>query len=116
MWTLAHAHGVLLALLQIAFAASLHVLGAQLEAEPEGLGLASRALGAAMVLMPLGFFLGGLRIYGGDPSLGVFLVPIGAVALLVALGLIAAAVRSTRRQWASQDQAPSPPDSADAKP
>ena len=102
MWTLAHAHGVLLALLQIAFAATLHILRAGEVAgqAQEGLGIASRALGAAMVLMPLGFFLGGLRIYGGDPSLGVFLVPVGAIALLVAIGLIAAAVRSARRGWA----------------
>jgi hypothetical protein len=35
--------------------------------------------------MPLGFFLGGVVTYGGDPSLGVLLVPVGAALLLIAI-------------------------------
>ena len=91
MWTLAHAHGVLLALVQIGFAATVHL-------SPGWTGgtraLASRSLMAALVLMPLGFFLGGVIIYGGDPGLGVLLVPIGAVALFVGVLLTARGVGS----------------------
>ena len=35
--------------------------------------------------MPLGFFLGGILNFEGDPSLGILLVPIGGVCLLYAL-------------------------------
>ena len=51
--------------------------------------MASRALVAAGVLLPLGFFLGGLVYYGGDPGLGIVLVPIGAILLIAALISIA---------------------------
>jgi hypothetical protein len=33
------------------------------------------------ILLPLGFFLGGVVTYGGDPGLGVWLVPIAALLL-----------------------------------
>ena len=33
--------------------------------------------------MPGGFFLGGTFIYGGDPGLGIFLLPIGAFMLFI---------------------------------
>ena len=49
------------------------------------------------VLMPVGFFLGGVWIYGGDPGLGVLLVPIGAAALFVAVALTARGVSSSAR-------------------
>ena len=77
MFTLAHAHGVLLSLVHLAFAATLYV------ARPRGglVVLASRGLSVALVLLPLGFFLGGFGIAGGDPGPGVVLVPIGATAL-----------------------------------
>ena len=39
--------------------------------------------------MPAGFFLGGTIIYGGDPGLGIILLPIGAVLLLIAVLLTA---------------------------
>jgi hypothetical protein len=82
MWTLAHAHGVGLSLVQIGFAASLsEVTGARLVH-------ASRLLNAASVLIPLGFFLGGVTTYEADPGLGVLLVPIGALALVIALALV----------------------------
>ena len=44
---------------------------------------------AATVLLPLGFFLGGVTIYGGDPEIGAALIPIGAMSLLVAVWLTA---------------------------
>lgn len=86
LWTLAHAHGTLLALLNIAFAlslASLPGLGATARS------LASRFLVAATVLLPAGFFLGGAVVHEGDPGLGVLLVPPAALFLLVAVFLIA---------------------------
>jgi hypothetical protein len=86
LWTLAHAHGTLLALVQIAFAAGLGQFGVW----PEGrLKLASFFLIDALVLLPAGFFLGGIGLSETDPSPGVYLVPIGALLLLIAVGLIA---------------------------
>ena len=82
MWTLAHAHGVGLSLLQVAFAVSVKLMAA------EHLRNASRLLNAATVLIPLGFFLGGVNTYEADPGFGILLVPIGALALLVALAMI----------------------------
>jgi hypothetical protein len=49
----------------------------------------SKCLTAASVLVPGGFFLGGIAFYSGDPGIGVILVPAGAVLLLAALYRIA---------------------------
>ena len=46
------------------------------------------------VLMPLGFFLGGVLNSEGDPSLGILLVPPGALLLIVALVRAALAPRA----------------------
>ena len=46
---------------------------------------AGAALMGASILVPAGFFLGGTIIYGGDPGLGIFLLPLGAILLLLAL-------------------------------
>lgn len=79
MWRLAHAHGTLLALLHVAY-------GLTVRAVPSaGRGLTSASLGAALLLIPGGFFLGGVAVHGGDPSVGIALVPAGFVALVVAL-------------------------------
>ncbi len=86
MWTLAHAHGTLLALVHVAFAVTLpHITGWR----DSSRRLASASLKAASVLLPGGFFLGGLVTYGGDPGVGVFLVPVGAVALFIAVFITA---------------------------
>jgi hypothetical protein len=85
MWTLAHAHGTLLGLIHIAYGLTLR---ATAQARNAGT-LPTRALTGATILLPGGFFLGGLRFYAGDPGIGVALVPIGAVLLLIALALIA---------------------------
>ena len=86
MWTLAHAHGTLLALLHIAFAVSVRLLG---RPHPRMLRWASGCLTASTGLLPGGFFLGGLYIYSGDPGLGIILVPAGALLLFVAVALTA---------------------------
>ena len=91
MLTLAHAHGVLLALVHIGFAATIRAYPQQAERWKR---LASPTLIASSVLLPGGFFAGGLYIYGGDPGLGVLLVPIGGLALAVSVFLTARAVGS----------------------
>jgi len=82
MWTLSHAHGTLLALVNLAFAGSLQRWGRWAESR---LRVASHFLMDASLLIPLGFFLGGIAHSEGDPSVGVFLVPIGALLLFVAI-------------------------------
>ena len=84
MWTLAHAHGALLALVQVAFAAGALSIG---HWTPARLKVASVLLLDAALLIPLGFFLGGIGHGEGDPSVGILLVPIGALALFVGVGL-----------------------------
>jgi hypothetical protein len=85
MWTLAHAHGAGLSLLQIGFAGTL-----RLSARPDSRWtLASRLLNGAYALMPLGFFLGGIAPYEGDPGIGVWLVPLGAALLWSAVACVA---------------------------
>jgi hypothetical protein len=80
LWRLAHAHGTLLGILCLVFAA----LAERYVAAPLRPGVA-RLLRWGAVLMPLGFFLGGVLNSEGDPSLGIVLVPVGALLLVVAL-------------------------------
>ncbi len=90
LWTLGHAHGTLFSLASIAFAWTASVVRSS--------GLvknASRGTLAGLILMPLGFFLGGLDIQGGDPGLGVLLVPLGAGLMLFGtLCMVVALLRS----------------------
>ena len=86
MWTLAHAHGTLLGLVHVIFALMLRVAP---EMSPRNVRATSSALIAASVLLPGGFFLGGVVFYSGDPGLGVILVPIGAGLLLWAVFQVA---------------------------
>jgi hypothetical protein len=82
MWTLAHAHGTLLALIHIIFGLTLKVV--RVVPAPELRGI-SASLIAASLLLPGGFFLGGVAFYSGDPGLGILLVPVGAILLLTAV-------------------------------
>lgn len=85
---LAHAHGVGLSIVVIVFGAA---AAPRLEARlARHLG---RALAFAAVLVPLGFGLGALAHPEGDPGVGVFLIPLGALALLYALA------RTARAMW-----------------
>jgi hypothetical protein len=90
MWRLAHAHGTLLGAVNILFGLTLR---AGHESTFRDLRTISVSLLAASVLLPLGFFLGGVQFYGGDPGLGVLVVPVGAVLLLAALFMIASGLR-----------------------
>ena len=86
MWTLAHAHGTLLALINLAF-------GFMVRLCPDWPGrpraVASICLRSATLLMPVGFFLGGFFIYSGDPGLGILLVPVGGLMLFAGVLLAA---------------------------
>jgi hypothetical protein len=85
LWTLAHAHGTLMAVINLCFAAGLARFGRW--SEPR-LKLTSFFLLDALILIPLGFFLGGVSHSESDPSLGILLVPAGALLLFVAIGMI----------------------------
>ena len=84
MFTLAHAHGTLLALVNIAAGLTVHMVE-RFTLRPS----VSFALIWAAILLPGGFFLGGIVIYDGDPGLGVWLVPIGAALLFYSIARIA---------------------------
>jgi hypothetical protein len=84
MFTLGHAHGAALSLINIAAGLTSRALtNGQLRRST------SFCLIWATVLMPGGFFLGGFATFGGDPGLGVWLVPVGALLLLHAVGRFA---------------------------
>jgi len=85
MFTLAHAHGALIGLIHIAFAATLDRLPPSGEAMLRSLRVAAASLNASSVLLPGGFIAGGIIVHGGDPGLGILLVPPGALLLLVAV-------------------------------
>ena len=85
MLRLGHAHGALLSVLNIVFAASLPRVDLPVGARV----LASRCLAAATLLVPGGFILGGLITHGADPGLGIILLPAGAVLLLVGIFSVA---------------------------
>lgn len=77
---LGHAHGTLLSLINIAYALTVTIRPKLTTAKS-----VSPALLSSLVLVPVGFTLGALWARGGDPGIGVALVPVGAVALMFAL-------------------------------
>jgi len=83
MFRLAHAHGTLLAIVNIVFGIVVELSVVRKQAS------SSFCLIASSLLLPLGFLLGGVFIYDGDPGLGIMLVPIGALLLLVGVFLTA---------------------------
>lgn len=86
LWTLAHAHGNLLGILCL-------VMATVSERCCPATGARARmlfTLRTGALLMPVGFFLGGVLNREGDPSLAIALVPVGA------LFLIATFVRAVR--------------------
>jgi hypothetical protein len=84
MFTLAHAHGTALAFVNIA---------AGLTARNVKRITARTSVCASLVwagiLFPAGFFLGGVVTYGGDPGLGIWLVPVAAALLAYSVARIA---------------------------
>jgi hypothetical protein len=91
-FTLGHAHGTLLGVLNLAFAFSLrHARMSAIAA-----ARASFALRAVTVLLPLGFLIGGVVFYAGDPGFAIVLVPPSGVLLVIALAMIARGFSSRR--------------------
>ena len=86
MWTLAHSHGTLLSVLQIVFGLTVPRLSARTSSSQVR---ASMCLLGAGLLMPLGFFRGGLFCYSGDPGIGILLVPPGGILLLIGVASVA---------------------------
>jgi hypothetical protein len=80
LWRLAHAHGTLLGILCLVFVAL-----AERHVASEARRSVALQLTAGAVLMPVGFFLGGILSTEGDPSLGIVLVPLGGLFLVAAL-------------------------------
>lgn len=79
MWTLAHFHAAALALVNLVYVRWAASRGA------------SRALLWGSALLPLGFFLGGIAPYEGDPGIGIVVAPVGALLVLYAAGVHALA-------------------------
>lgn len=88
MWTLAHAHGIGLAVVHVFFGVMVRL---QESTPPAWCRLSSPCLIAASLLLPGGFLLAGLFLHGECPGLGIYLVPVGGVLLLIAAVLIARA-------------------------
>jgi predicted GNAT family N-acyltransferase len=104
-WRLAHAHGTLLSLVHVAFGLTLASRYAPRRVDAER---ASKLLTAATLLLPGGFLLGGFFIHGGDPGLGVLLVPFGGIALfsaiaLTARGMASGGIELREIAWGSSD-------------
>ena len=88
LWRLSHAHGTLLGILCLVFAAL-----AERHVDSKVRAAVATQLMAGAILMPLGFFLGGILNSEGDPSLGIALVPLGALLLVMALARAGGAAR-----------------------
>jgi hypothetical protein len=84
MFTLAHAHGTALALVNIAAGLTARSIES-FTIRPS----VSFCLIWAGLLFPIGFFLGGIVTYSGDPGLGIWLVPIAALLLFYSVARIA---------------------------
>ena len=89
LFRLAHTHGTLLSLVLITSALCVRLF----EVRPPAVAVGALRLGA--LLMPLGFLLGGVWHPEGDPGVGIWLVPPGA--LMVIFGAIATALASRKK-------------------
>jgi hypothetical protein len=87
MLTLGHAHGTALALVNIAAGLTARHF-ANFDFRPS----VSLTLIWAGILFPVGFILGGIVTYGGDPGLGIWLVPFAAILLFYSVISIAISV------------------------
>jgi hypothetical protein len=88
MFRLAHAHGTLFSIVNVLFALSLR---SELGRTIASIRFISACFLTAIILVPVGFFAGGLVIYDGDPGLGVMLVPVGALVFILGAARLARA-------------------------
>jgi hypothetical protein len=88
LWSLAHFHGAAFGLLNL-----IYVPWADTKALSESRRTsASRMLRVGSVAMPLGFLLGGIGHPEGDPSIGIFLSPVGGLFVIYAVAVQTLAV------------------------
>ena len=88
LWMTAHAAGVLLGILNIAFAASLSRFSSGMLRIRSSMGLV-----AANVAVPSGLFLAGLFLHDNRPGTGLLLFYIGALLLIGSLVVLAGSGR-----------------------
>lgn len=105
LWTLAHAHGTLLGLLNVGFAATAMRC---LDSEASR-ALASWLLRAGAAAVPAGFLLGGVGQSEGDPSLFIVLVPAGALLALAGALITARGALARRSDGRADDDAGAAP-------
>ena len=96
LFRLAHAHGTLLSLMLLVAAFSIN----RLTLDWPALGIWALRIG--VVMLPLGFLLGGIWHFKGDPGLGVWLVP--PAALLVIFGAITMALAFLQQGRVTSDK------------
>ena len=103
MWRLAHAHGTLLSLVHLLFAITIHLTPTAIHRR--AVRFASPCFMGASFLLPGGFFLGGIFVFerSADPGIGVFLAPVGALLMLVAVFLTAWGVTATAGSAVKED-------------
>lgn len=92
LWTLAHAHGVLLALVTVVFGMFLAP-----RETTTALRRAAAALRSGAILVPVGFLAGGIGNTETDPSLAIVAVPLGALLVIYALIVAALSARAESR-------------------
>jgi hypothetical protein len=90
LFRLAHAHGTLLSLLLLGAA----LVCDRFEVKPAR--IVTAVLRSGVILMPIGFLLGGVWHYESDPGVGIWLVPIAAV--MVVFGLVSVAIGFVARK------------------
>jgi hypothetical protein len=88
---LAHAHGVVLALVVLGYGETAVETGVDPSAAPARPTRMGRLLRAGALLVPAGFALSAVGAHESDPSLAIVLVPLGGSLLLAALGRTALA-------------------------
>lgn len=84
LFRLAHAHGTLLSLLLLGLALVCDRFDVKLA------NLVTIVLRVGIILMPVGFLLGGVWHYESDPGIGIWLVPVAAV--MVVFGVVSLAI------------------------
>ena len=102
--SLAHTHGTLIALVNLAFVATVRV-----PTGPHRLDRAGACLRWAGVLMPMGFLLGGVFAMGPDPGYCIVLVPLGGLLLFAGVLLAALSLRTAEGTPATKAAAQPPP-------